>query len=127
MDRRSGRVWLLAVIALLFVASAMACVVYFFVPYEPGPWHQHWTVTVSHQGRSATSTGFGLGRCGDEGAHGATVARRGALGRACFSAGLCPSGDACDCAASTSVRARCEEEQGSGRTRAGDQITVPVH
>ena len=92
-------------LALQIVACAAACVVYWFVPYEPGPWHQRWTVTVSHDGRTAASTGFGLGRCGDEGAHGATVAKRGALGRACFSAGLCPGGDACDCAASASVRA----------------------
>lgn len=112
---------------LLVIASAVACVVYWFVPYEPGRWHQIWTVTIAHGGRDATGSGFGLGRCGDEGDHGATVTKRAALGRACFAAGLCPGGDACDCEASAPVRYRCDAEQGTGPTRAGDRIIVPVH
>lgn len=126
VDRRPRRAWAFVALALLIVACAAACVVYWFVPYEPGPRNQRWTVTVSHGGRSASSTGFGLGRCGDEGEHGATVAKRGALGRACYSAGLCPGDAVCDCASSASVRTRCEEGQVPGRTRLGDRITVPI-
>ncbi|MBK8697622.1 MAG: hypothetical protein IPN17_36570 [Deltaproteobacteria bacterium] len=126
MDRRPRRVSAFVALALLIVACAAACVVYWFVPYEPGPRHQRWTVTVSHGGRTAASTGFGLGRCGDEGDHGATVAKRGALGRACYSAGLCPGDAVCDCASAASVRTRCEEGEVPGRTRLGDRITVPI-
>lgn len=127
VDRRPHRVWAFVALALLIASCVAACVVYWFVPYEPGPWHQVWTVTVSQGARTATSTGFGLGRCGDEGDHGATAAKSGALGRACYSAGLCPGDSVCDCASAATVRARCEPGQDSGRTRFGDRITVPIH
>ena len=113
--------------AALVVACAAACGVYWFVPYAPGPWHQTWTVTVTRDGQTFSSTGFGLGRCGDEGANGAAAAKRGALGRACFAAHLCPGDAACDCAATaTAVHTRCEAQQTPGPTRLGDRISVPV-
>ena len=120
--RRRG--WLLAAAVLL---CAAACGAFWLVPYAPGSWHQVWTITVTHADRSATSEGFGLGRCGEEGAYGATEAKRGALGRACFAAHLCPGDEVCDCAATAVVRARCAAAQGSGPTRLGDRITVPIH
>ncbi|MFO0624336.1 MAG: hypothetical protein U0325_01865 [Polyangiales bacterium] len=113
-----------AVIALAVLVLALACGVYWLMPYAPGPWHQTWTVTVTRGARTGSSTGFGLGRCGEEGTNGATAARRGALGRACFAAGLCPGDAVCTCEAT--VNARCAEAQLPGPTRLGDQLRVPV-
>ncbi len=121
--RRQGS---LAVAALLIVACAAACGVYWLVPYAPGRWTQTWTVTVTGGGRTASSTGLGIGRCGDEGPHGAAAAKAGALGRACFAARLCPGDAVCDCAATATVRTRCEPLQTPGPTRLGERITVPV-
>jgi hypothetical protein len=126
VDRARRRSWLAVAVALLVVACAAACAAYWFVPYAPGPWHQTWTVTVAGGGRTASSTGFGLGRCGDEGPHGAATTKRGALGRACFAARLCPGDAVCDCAATAAVRATCEPGQTPGPTRLGDRLTVPV-
>lgn len=120
------RAWLW-VIAAVLAAGVGTCAVVMFVPYEEGPWHQTWTVTVANGGRTEASTGLGLGRCGAEGDHGASVAKQGALERACFAVGLCPGDTVCDCASRVEVQSRCEEGQSPGRTRAGDLITVPVH
>ncbi len=116
-----------SVAALVLIAAFGAAGWYLFVPYEPGPWHQVWTVTVSDGPRTAASSGFGLGRCGDEGPNGATTAKQGALGRACFAVRMCPGDAVCDCSARAQVQYRCAMSQTAGRTRAADMIRVPVH
>jgi len=126
--------WVLGAVLVAGLAAAVGLYRYLFVPYEPGPWHQIWTVTVTNGSRSETSTGFGVGRCGDEAPTGvpgeegeATSAKKGARMRACFAVGLCPGDAVCDCAAQAKVEARCEAGQTEGRTRLGDMIKVPIH
>lgn len=116
----------LGIAAVLMIAMG-AAVCFVCVPYEAGPRHQEWTVTVTDGAHTGSSSGFGLGRCGDEGPQGAAVTRQAALARACFAAGLCPGDSVCDCSSHAHVVARCEGGSTPGRTRLGDHIRVPVH
>ena len=119
--------WVLGAVLVALLAAAAGLYRYWLVPYEPGRWHQVWTVTVSSGSRSETSTGFGDGSCGDEGPDGATPAKQGALERACAVVQLCPGDAVCDCASRAKVEMRCEAGQTAGRTRLGDLMVVPVH
>ena len=110
---------------VFLLACCAGGALYFLRPYEVGPATQTWSVLVTRDGGTGTSSGFGLGKCGDEGPHGASQTKAAALARACFSAGLCPGDSVCDCSAVTSFH--CEEGQVPGRTRLGDLITVPIH
>lgn len=119
--------WAIAVLLLALLACLGGSTFYMCAPYEEGPRHQIWTVTITHGGRTGTSRGFGLGRCGEEGTNGASATKSAAAARACFAAGLCSGNTVCDCGSRARPAYRCEEGQTPGRTRAGDLITIPVH